>query len=601
MKRLFPLLVVLLVFLAIIAQAQGIVTTIVVANGEAYTLDTATVGALAYIDRQYTLKTIPGFLVGYDYIRTANDDKGVVDSAFLTVTVSVPVRVYVALDDRVPIPSWMSSWQTTTHSIWINIGTIPYNLYWADFLAGHVVLGGNEGAGWNTSMYLVVVVPQVLPPTATSTPTSTETPTATAIPTSTPVFTSTPTPTATNTPTSTVTPTETSIPTSTSTPAVVAELGFYSTHEVERPWPITVPLVANMHSYSLGAVTARVQYDPSVVTAAACYPDLDGVLDVAVCNHLARPGEVAFSGFTVAGVSGTVTLTHIAFLPIAFEGAWSPLNVSVTVFADIDGNPIPVDFLHSTITIIALPTPTVTITAMPTPTATATATIAPTETATPTPTATATLPCCRTPTPTPTATSTTISTATSTPTQTATVTPMATATATSSPTPTSTATQTPTATATSTPTSTSTPTATATPAPTTIPNRSPSVGVFAQDGGSARIGLTPYPFTVSFSDLDMNIRKVQVSVDNASIGWYRPYSPTCSIGEGIPQVIQGTWLIDGWVGYAEFGTTMTFTWSLAPVDCPPRGCGVDFPIVAFVEDDDGAWGTAKVGTWRVDP
>ena len=66
----------------------------------------------AYVDRLHEWngldsQGIPSFLRGGDYIMTFNDDKR--HSFNIAMKLAEPVRVYVLMDDRVPVPQWLSS------------------------------------------------------------------------------------------------------------------------------------------------------------------------------------------------------------------------------------------------------------------------------------------------------------------------------------------------------------------------------------------------------------------------------------------------------------------------------------------------------------
>ncbi len=111
-------------------------------------------GAIVYTDRGYTFTTVPSSLQGATYIKTANDDKNLSGSSFLTFDVNQDVTVYIAYDDRISVkPSWLSLYT----DIGDNIDTgMQFSLYAKNFSAGTITLGGNEGGG-NSSMYSVII------------------------------------------------------------------------------------------------------------------------------------------------------------------------------------------------------------------------------------------------------------------------------------------------------------------------------------------------------------------------------------------------------------------------------------------------------------
>ena len=63
-------------------------------------------GALLYMDRTYTMITVPLEMVGGSYIKTANDDK--YNPSFWSFDISTPMTVYVCHDGREPRrPIWL--------------------------------------------------------------------------------------------------------------------------------------------------------------------------------------------------------------------------------------------------------------------------------------------------------------------------------------------------------------------------------------------------------------------------------------------------------------------------------------------------------------
>lgn len=66
----------------------------------------------AYVDRLHEWngldeRGLPPFLAGGDYVMTFNDDK-IVTGIEIAVGISQPANVYVLIDDRVPLPEWLS-------------------------------------------------------------------------------------------------------------------------------------------------------------------------------------------------------------------------------------------------------------------------------------------------------------------------------------------------------------------------------------------------------------------------------------------------------------------------------------------------------------
>ena len=72
----------------------------------------------------------------------------------MSFDVNQDVTVYVAHDDRAPIPSWMASFTDTGDDLLTTDTTL--SIFAKDFPAGTITLGGNQAA--TTSMYTVVIV-----------------------------------------------------------------------------------------------------------------------------------------------------------------------------------------------------------------------------------------------------------------------------------------------------------------------------------------------------------------------------------------------------------------------------------------------------------
>jgi len=104
---------------------------------------------------------------------------------------------------------------------------------------------------------------------------------------------------------------------------------------------ITTALTAALGAESLGAITARIQYDPAVLDAVNCSADPHSAFDMTVCNTDFDVDEVLFTAISTVGVSQDAALAKIAFQAVGQLGQSSLLNLAATVFADPDGDPIP--------------------------------------------------------------------------------------------------------------------------------------------------------------------------------------------------------------------------------------------------------------------
>lgn len=111
-------------------------------------------GVEVYSDRKFTYSDVPAKLSGSSIIQTANNDKKVKDKEFLEFSINIPAEVYIAWDKRNKSAEWLTSkFKKTDLKVKLSDGT-EFNLFKAEFPAGRVVLGGNEGSS-QSSMYQV--------------------------------------------------------------------------------------------------------------------------------------------------------------------------------------------------------------------------------------------------------------------------------------------------------------------------------------------------------------------------------------------------------------------------------------------------------------
>lgn len=131
--------------------------------------------------------------------------------------------------------------------------------------------------------------------------------------------------------------------------------------EVESGGSATVPLSTTLDAYTLGAVTVDIQYDPSLVDAAACTADPGGLFDFAYCNESYAADTVRLVAISAYGVTGSPVLAEISFLASGEPGQASPLLLALENFDDPSGTAIPVLVENGQISIAAgggLPAPT---------------------------------------------------------------------------------------------------------------------------------------------------------------------------------------------------------------------------------------------------
>jgi hypothetical protein len=114
-------------------------------------------GDRQYGDRAYVFTSIPASLQGSDWIQTANDSKRYTRTTLATFKVNADSHVYVAFNDRIARPAWLSSWTDTGMDI-TNDERIPktFSLFKKSFPAGSTVSLGNNN---NTSngLYTIIV------------------------------------------------------------------------------------------------------------------------------------------------------------------------------------------------------------------------------------------------------------------------------------------------------------------------------------------------------------------------------------------------------------------------------------------------------------
>ncbi len=134
------------------------ITNINASTGSSYIMNkTLTQGSVFYSDRTYTLYYIPPEFRGLVWLKTANDDKKVYDSPFLSYSINQDATIYVGYDTRIPAkPSWLSSWTSTGKYVIDDTG-VEFEMLSKDFAQGTVNLGANSAT--TGSMYIVLHKP----------------------------------------------------------------------------------------------------------------------------------------------------------------------------------------------------------------------------------------------------------------------------------------------------------------------------------------------------------------------------------------------------------------------------------------------------------
>ncbi len=119
-----------------------------------------------YIDRGYTLGSIPADLDSLLWLKTANDDQANTSDALISVQLEKETEVYVAYDHRATsVPYWLSSqFVRTDYAIEVADKSSPLIVWRRNAIPGALTLGGNQapGASGSKSNYAVMLKP--LPP-----------------------------------------------------------------------------------------------------------------------------------------------------------------------------------------------------------------------------------------------------------------------------------------------------------------------------------------------------------------------------------------------------------------------------------------------------
>jgi DNA-binding beta-propeller fold protein YncE len=131
-----------------------------VATGRPYSLATATVGSLAFVDRSYRLATLPAPLGGKVLLRTAENDKNSGSGALVTFTLESAATVYVFIDNRAGTnkPAWMdAAWGAAPlQNLFLShkpaplaneLSMLAYSQTFAGPFPQTVTLGGNQHGG----------------------------------------------------------------------------------------------------------------------------------------------------------------------------------------------------------------------------------------------------------------------------------------------------------------------------------------------------------------------------------------------------------------------------------------------------------------------
>jgi beta-galactosidase len=101
-------------------------------------------GQVIFKDRTYTFTDLPSYLVGGEYVQLPNEDKLYVAADLINFTAGKNAAIYVAHDDRLPRPTWLTTDFTDTGDN-ISINGTPSSLFKQEVTASTTLtLGGNR-------------------------------------------------------------------------------------------------------------------------------------------------------------------------------------------------------------------------------------------------------------------------------------------------------------------------------------------------------------------------------------------------------------------------------------------------------------------------
>ena len=134
-------------------------------NPTPYKQNLRDVGDTYYLDRSYTLTSIPSLLADGVWLLPENDDKSNSRSDHLEFNIDRDADVYVAFTPTASsLPNWMAPFSSTGQVVGVTAGTPTLDLYVNFYSAGSTItLGGSVAAGISgggNNNYVVIVVPR---------------------------------------------------------------------------------------------------------------------------------------------------------------------------------------------------------------------------------------------------------------------------------------------------------------------------------------------------------------------------------------------------------------------------------------------------------
>ena len=120
-----------------------------------YRIDSVQVGDRYFVDRSYTVTSIPESLRDLQWILTANNDKSISWDEFLKFRVTRDCEVFVGYQVGILIPNWLLNFADTGYEI--KTTDKNYRIYRKIFEKGRIALGGNAAYMTSQSMYIVLL------------------------------------------------------------------------------------------------------------------------------------------------------------------------------------------------------------------------------------------------------------------------------------------------------------------------------------------------------------------------------------------------------------------------------------------------------------
>jgi Fibronectin type III domain len=124
-----------------------------------YAVATLQEGDEYYIDRTYMITALPPALNGLVAIKTANNDRDITSTTFLTLNLDEDATLYVAYDSRAnPFPTWLTAHYTLT-GLTISTTDVSLAVWERQVSAGTVTIPGNKDGnpGGVDSTYIVLL------------------------------------------------------------------------------------------------------------------------------------------------------------------------------------------------------------------------------------------------------------------------------------------------------------------------------------------------------------------------------------------------------------------------------------------------------------